>query len=552
MLLLLPIALFSGFLTVLSPCVLPILPIVLASGIDGNTKRIRGLIVGLVVVFTVLTLSLAAIVTALNIPADTLRFLAVIFLILFGIALLFPSIWGKIQAFIETRWHIRPAQGNKGSFWGGFVTGSSLAVVWTPCVGPIIATVATLAALNSFSTASVLLVSSYAIGIGIGLYIIARGGQAVSEKLGFIKRNNQTIRRVFGGIIIITALLIAFGFERQFQAWAIRVLPEKWAAIATTFESSFNVDEKLKGMGGESEVEKAAPGSTKVNKNIKLQSDYTGAKVEKGDLLQGCFGKDCIPSIDDPKFDDGSWLTDSDIVFAVDYNGVVRAYPQRILNWHELVNDTLNDKSVVITFCPLCGSALGFERVVDGVITEFGVSGKLHDNDLVMYDRYEGNLWQQITGEGIVGPAARRSEILKQIPIITVSWGEWKAEHPNSEVLSRDTGFSRNYDQYPYGTYEENDTLLFGVKNLDKSLQIKTVVYGLEVGESAKAYPESALKKYDTITDSIGGVRVRVERKADGKITAENLDTGEEIIPIRLFWFAWAAFHPNTELYESE
>ena len=118
----------------------------------------------------------------------------------------------------------------------------------------------------------------------------------------------------------------------------------------------------------------------------------------------------------------GNWLNPSDIVFAINYKGIVRAYPQRILNWHEIVNDHAvvdgEDYYFMITFCPLCGSAVGFERSVDGVITEFGVSGKLHNNDLVMYDRFEGNLWQQITGEAIVGPAARRNEILIQILLL--------------------------------------------------------------------------------------------------------------------------------------
>jgi len=237
------------------------------------------------------------------------------------------------------------------------------------------------------------------------------------------------------------------------------------------------------------------------------------------------------------------------VVFAIDYMGVQRAYPQRILNWHEIVNDTIVSDPVAITFCPLCGSALAFERKVDGVITELGVSGRLHNSDLVMYDRYEGNLWQQITGEGIVGPSARRDEKLKQVPIITTTWGEWKKEHPNTQVLSRETGYSRNYDQYPYGTYEQDNQLLFGVKGLNKSLQIKTVVYGVEIGGLSKAYPESVFDGQKIIEDQIGSINIRLEKLDSGEIKVTNLEAQEEIIPIRLFWFAWAAFHPDTDLY---
>ena len=305
------------------------------------------------------------------------------------------------------------------------------------------------------------------------------------------------------------------------------------------------------GQPGES-LTPARPGSEVIRK-VSLQDDFTGAKVKKEDLLQGCFGQDCIPSIDDPQFESfeqASWLNNDDRVFALDYKDVQKAYPQRILNWHEIVNDTIVGDPIAITFCPLCGSALAFERKVDGVVTEFGVSGKLHNSDLVMYDRYEGNLWQQITGEGIVGPAARRNETLKQVSIITTSWGEWKQKHPNTQVLSRDTGHSRNYDQYPYGTYEQDDQLLFGVKGLNKSLQIKTVVYGIEVNASAKAYPETVFDGKRIIEDTVGNTAIRLEKSESGQIKVTNLETREEIIPIRLFWFAWAAFHPDTQLYQ--
>ena len=287
---------------------------------------------------------------------------------------------------------------------------------------------------------------------------------------------------------------------------------------------------------------------------VDLQTDYTGAKVEKGDLSQGCFGgKDCIPSIDTPIFNSldagNDWLNDSDVVFAINYKDVQRAYPQRILNWHEIVNDKIKGDPIAITFCPLCGSSLAFERTVDGVITEFGVSGKLHNSDLVMYDRYEGNLWQQITGEAIVGPAARRDETLKQIAISTTTWGEWKTKFPNTVVLSKDTGYVRDYNAYPYGTYEKDDELYFGVDELNKELQIKTVIYGIEIGEKSKAYTHEAIKRDKSFEDSIGETKVKIEYTKAGEVIVTNLDTGEEIIPIRLFWFAWAAFHPDTELY---
>lgn len=567
MFLLTPIAFISGVLTVFSPCVLPILPAVLASGIDGNTKRIKGVIAGLVISFTLASLLLATIVKVLGVPADTIRIFAVALLILFGLSLVFPLIWEKVQAFIERYWHFRAYQSQGSGFWGGFLTGTSLGIIWTPCIGPVVAAMATLAAVSSFSLTMVLVVFAYALGTGIPLYFIAKGGSAASRKLTFFKTENQKVRQVFGVIILATALFIWTGADKVLQAWTLSNLPESWTQLATTFEESVKVDKQLQNLKGDNEqssssnkqVQKANPGETVV-REVSLQNDFTGAKVKAEDLLQGCFGQDCIPSINNPKFESSqqaTWLKDEDIVFAIDYKGVQRAYPQRILNWHEIVNDEVAGDPVAVTFCPLCGSALAFERKVDGVITEFGVSGKLHNSDLVMYDRYEGNLWQQITGVGIVGPAARRDEKLKQVPIITTTWGQWKKEHPSTQVLSKDTGHSRNYDQYPYGTYEQDDQLFFGVKELDKSLQIKTVVYGLDLNGSSKAYPESVFdeqssstNKKKVINDTVGNIAIRLERTESGQIKVTNLQNQEEITPIRLFWFAWAAFHPDTELYK--
>ncbi len=290
----------------------------------------------------------------------------------------------------------------------------------------------------------------------------------------------------------------------------------------------------------------------KMIQEVKLQTNFDGAKISKRDLKQGCLSKDCIASIENPKFEsvsEANWLNDNDRVFVMNFNNIKRAYPQKILNWHEIVNDWYDNIPVAITFCPLCGSAVAFERKVNGVITELGVSGKLHNSDLIMYDRYEGNLWQQITGEGIVGPAARRNETLKQISIFTTTWSEWKTENPNAQVLSRETGFSRDYDRYPYGAYESNDKLLFGINNDNKALQIKTPVIGIKINNSSKAYPESAFTNRLYIEDKLGGNKIKLTKDKSGVISVINLDTNEVIIPIRLFWFAWASFNPDTELF---
>ncbi len=550
MFLLLPIALISGILTSLSPCVLPILPIVLASGIDGNVRRVRGMIAGLVVSFTIFALAFSAIVEVLGIPADTIRNIAVGLLVALGISLAWPRIWDTIQTYIERVWKFQPSQSQNQGFWGGFGTGVGLGVVWTPCVGPIVASVATLAALDGLTLSSVVLVFVYALGAGLTLYAIATGGKKVAEKTNFIKQNSVRLRQIFGVIIIATGVFIGLGYERQFQAWALNSLPDAWANLPSHFENRFNADSPiLQVEGSGEEIVRGGP-----KKQVQLTRDYSGAKVDRRDLIMGCRGKDCIPSIEQPDFesvaDADLWLEPTDVIFGVDIDGVQRAYPQNIMNWHEIVNDEINGVPVAITFCPLCGSAVGFERTVNGKEAEFGVSGFLHENDLIMYDRNEGNLWQQITGEGIVGQAAKRNEVLTQIPVITSTWMAWKSEFPETEVLSRNTGYSRDYDHYPYGTYESDDRILFGNKEADTALHPKAVVYGVELGGESRAYPEEILIEMHTITDTLGDTEIIVSRAASGAVTVRLTDGKPGPVPIRLFWFGWAAFHPNTSIYE--
>ncbi len=287
------------------------------------------------------------------------------------------------------------------------------------------------------------------------------------------------------------------------------------------------------------------------------------------DLEQGCFARDCIPSIQDPKFDSASeadeWLNDDDLIFGIVIDGQARAYPQRILNWHEIVNDTINDTDFAVTFCPLCGSAISFERTVNDQTTTFGVSGKLFNSNLVMYDRLEESYWQQETGEAIVGKAADRGDKLKTIPMASSFWSDWKQANPETEVLSRDTGYSRNYDRYPYGAYEEDGELYFGIENTDTRLQIKTPGYGFEIPDYGhKFYQESDLPFNSIIDDTLEKkvdvsdklVNPEASNQISVSVTNKNgivimtLEDGSEIIPIRTFWFAFAAFHPESLIYE--
>lgn len=245
MFILIPIAFISGLLTVFSPCVLPILPIILASGIGGSKMRMSGTITGLVLSFTIASLLLATIVKVFGIPSDIIRNIAVLLLIIFGIPLVFPEFGQKVQVILERYWHFQPLHAKSQDFMGGLVTGISLGIVWTPCVGPILGAVATFAALNSLSLTTLIITFSYALGVGIPLYYISKGGNSILGSLGVIKTNNQNLRQTFGAIILLTALLIYSGTDKAIQAWTLRHLPSSWTQITTTFETRFDVHTML-------------------------------------------------------------------------------------------------------------------------------------------------------------------------------------------------------------------------------------------------------------------------------------------------------------------
>jgi len=245
------------------------------------------------------------------------------------------------------------------------------------------------------------------------------------------------------------------------------------------------------------------------------------------------------------------WIEDNELVLALNYKDVERVYPLQILVWHEIANDNIAGEPILITYCPLCGSGIAYERKIEvngeKVEARFGTSGKLYNSNLVMYDEETDTYWQQIDGKAIVGKLTGQE--LKEISIDTVVWRDWKTAHLNSEVLSQDTGFSRQYGKDPYGSYYEDSFLIFDVNVQDNRIHPKTVVFGIEVDGNYKGYKEEDLITKKTIDDEVNGTNVKIEREDDGIVKITNLDTGEEIVKERDFWFAWYAFHPETKLY---
>ena len=196
-------------------------------------------------------------------------------------------------------------------------------------------------------------------------------------------------------------------------------------------------------------------------------------RIDLTQLLDGGPPKDGIPSIDEPIFDTAvtTPFQDDDLVVGMVINGEAKAYPFNVLNWHEIVNDTVGGVNVTVSYCPLCDTIVAFERGD----TTFGVSGKLYQSCLVMYDRADDSLYAQPWGEGIVGPAVNQT--LERLPAVKTTLGEWLAQHPDSQILSAQTGYQRDYQGYPYGTYYTDDQIIFPVRGQEgRSRHPKAIV----------------------------------------------------------------------------
>ncbi|MGB0513281.1 MAG: DUF3179 domain-containing protein [Wenzhouxiangellaceae bacterium] len=274
----------------------------------------------------------------------------------------------------------------------------------------------------------------------------------------------------------------------------------------------------------------------------------TPASVEFEKLYQGCPARDCIPAIDSPKYvtaDAASeFLVDRELIIAIDHNGDKRAWPIRVLDFHEIVNDTIGGDPIAVTWCPLCGSGLAFHRVLNGEPVEFGVSGVLHDSDLVMYDRATDTLWQQITGEAIMGPLLGQQ--LTEVPLTITEWATWRDAHPDTRVLSLDTGYDMEYAvDRRYAAYEESDRLPFPPSRRDLSVHPKAVVHGFTIDGQHLAVMDENLGD-EPLQAKLADKTLKIARGGDGSVTAVDSD-GNEYASTRLFWFAWFNFHPNTE-----
>jgi hypothetical protein len=352
-------------------------------------------------------------------------------------------------------------------------------------------------------------------------------------------------------------------------------------------------------------IEPSEPDVTVSGLSIARGGRADGAPEPLIDLLQIIGGgppPDGIPSIDEPVFlrtDAVDFLDDDEAVLAIDVDGDRRAYPVQILIWHEIVNDTVGGVPVAVTYCPLCNSAVAYDRRVDGRVMEFGTSGLLWNSALLMYDRQTETLWSHFTGQGVVGELTGVE--LDSLPVATVPWGVWRDAHPDGLVLSRATGFDRSYGQNPYPGYDDVTRRPFLFEGeVDGRYTAMTRIVGVEIDGDAVGVPLVTLRERQVVTTEIGdtelvvfwqagtasaldadvvadgddigatGVFVPVVdglvltfsasdagfvddqtgstwnllgRAVDGPLTGTELDA---VAHVDTFWFAWSTFRPDT------
>jgi len=281
--------------------------------------------------------------------------------------------------------------------------------------------------------------------------------------------------------------------------------------------------------------------------------DENNTLIPVNEIHSGGPPKDGIPAIDKPVFISAaaSRLAPDARVMGLEVNGSARAYPLSIMNWHEIVNDTFGDKSVVVTYCPLCGSGVAFDANVNGTPLKFGVSGLLYNSDVLLYDRQSESLWSQILSQSVTGEM--KGEKLKMLALLQTSWDEWKKLYPETEVLSENTGFSRNYNRNPYTGYETGAGIYFPVKFSSKRYHPKERVLGVEFDGKYKAYPFAELsKKGEQVKDQFAGRDLTIKYNDAARSARIFDDKGEEVPALNSFWFAWFAFHPDTEVYQGK
>jgi len=314
--------------------------------------------------------------------------------------------------------------------------------------------------------------------------------------------------------------------------------------------------------------------------------------IPENEVRDGGPGKDGIPAIGNPKFinvNEVNYLNDNDLVLGFADGNDVRAYPHTILDWHEIINDDTQNNSLAVIYCPLTGTGIGWDRMINDKKTTFGVSGLLYNSNIIPYDRATNSNWSQLLLKSVNGNL--KGTTAKTHNLFETTWKTWKEMFPSSKVISTSTGYNRNYGNYPYGDYKTSKNLIFPVKNKDNRLHEKERVLAVVINEKAKAFTFQKNSQGNIVsTDTFQGEKLVITKNtsANFMVAFKSVLNGKELnfeavqnqFPVILkdnegtawdvfgrgitgpqagekletvpqmmgYWFAFAAFYPDIEL----
>ena len=275
--------------------------------------------------------------------------------------------------------------------------------------------------------------------------------------------------------------------------------------------------------------------------------------IRAEEIVWGGVKKDGIPALDDPAFipaKKATWMIDEEQVFGVAIGNDVRAYPGRILAWHEMANDRVGGRPVSLSYCTLCGAAILYDgHASDGRTYTFGSSGLLYRSNKLMYDRQTNTLWSQLTGEPVMGPLARKEIRLRVLPLTVTTWGEWRRMHPATRVLSLETGFQRDYRPgAAYGEYFASAETMFPVWKRSNAHKPKEWVLVVNIDSVRKIYPIDELAKAGIVHDRVAGRDIVIVGERAYFVSPSGTRLGP--VPAhRAYWFGAYAFYPGAEVW---
>lgn len=274
--------------------------------------------------------------------------------------------------------------------------------------------------------------------------------------------------------------------------------------------------------------------------------ELSNLEIPISEIYPGVEKRTGIPALNAPVFEGSvqadQWLDARDMVLGITYNGMAKAYPLRVISWHEVVNDNFGGENILVTFCALTHSGQAYKG------TDAGVSAMVFNNNTLFYDNATRSLWGQMTGQAVSGDLA--GTYLEKVPVVYTTWKEWTLMHPETSVLSMANSEGIDYSKVAYSEFENTVELPFPVSYTNKKLPLKSKVIGLEVDGKYKAYPFSMLKSSNTVVeDYFNGMKVRISFNAENESFVMTDEDGALLPVVVSYWYAWYAYHTDTKIY---